>query len=211
VKILIAFTAAAGLGLAAWFLVLVDPPSPDEREQPPGVELMAMPTTALRRCRAQSLLAEACPTRVPRISADAGNHRFADASDPQGRYDVASVEWSGPYPGLTPRNSPPRFAHLVVVGGDVDLALSFRWPSELRALERAPDDERTAPVLLSRPPWRGEGGTLVLAPSFPRGGIHGDHLAYRWHEGDSDHALSLHAWRPLEEAIATLRAVVSSS
>jgi hypothetical protein len=186
-------------------------PACDDSEPPrreATVELMAMPTRAVSRCGAQALLAEACPTRAPRISRDASGFRFADAGDPRGRYDVVSVEWSGPYPGLTPRNAPPRFAHIVVVGGDVDLALSFRWPTQKPAHERTPDDKRTTPLLLARPSWRGVDGTLVLAPSFPRGGIHGDHLVYRWRQENADYALSLHAWTPLDEAVATLRAVV---
>jgi hypothetical protein len=190
--------------------VLLVPACGDSEPAPrePDVELMGMPEKALRRCRDQSLLAEACPDRVPLITPDASAFRFADASEPRGRYDVVSFEWSGPYPGLTPRNSPPRFAHIVVVGGDVDRALSFEWPTETPAQEVPPGNKRRTPLLLARPSWRGADGALVLAPSFPRGGIHGDHLVYRWSQGDADYALSLHAWKPLEDAVATLRAVV---
>lgn len=58
--------------------------------------------------------------------------------------------------------------------------------------------------------WGGHAGTQYLAPEFPEGGIDGGHLVFAWNEGDVEAAVSLHAWRPLEQAVATLKAVVSS-
>jgi hypothetical protein len=58
--------------------------------------------------------------------------------------------------------------------------------------------------------WGTRDGTLVLAPSFPVGGIDGDHLIFRWQQDDTEYAVSLHAWKPLEGASATLRSIVES-
>jgi hypothetical protein len=52
--------------------------------------------------------------------------------------------------------------------------------------------------------------TLVLAPSFPVGGVDGDHLILRWQNDDTEYAVSLQAWKPVVEASATLRSVVES-
>jgi hypothetical protein len=52
---------------------------------------------------------------------------------------------------------------------------------------------------------------LVLAPPFPVGGIDGDHLVFRWEDSELQYAISLHAWLPLAEVEATLKAIVVSS
>ncbi|MGH2694350.1 MAG: hypothetical protein ACRDJJ_05970 [Actinomycetota bacterium] len=210
-KKLIALTAVGALGLGAWFLVLVDPPFSREQEQPPGVELMAMPTKVLRRCRALRYVAAVCPLRAPLITSKQGRPRVVTIPVRKYRHDIISIEWSGPYPKLTPKNSPPRFAHVVAVGGELEFAFQFEWPMNQRPREEPIMDKRVTPVILGRPSWRGEDGILILAPSFPWGGLHGDHLVYRWSEGTEDYALSLHAWQPLEKAIATLRALVLSA
>jgi hypothetical protein len=69
---------------------------------------------------------------------------------------------------------------------------------------------RERALLLARPRWTETTGILLLAPPYPRGGINGDHLVYVWRDDGVAYALSLHAWRPLREATATLRAVVES-
>ena len=38
----------------------------------------------------------------------------------------------------------------------------------------------------------------------------GNHLIFRWREHGRTYALGLHAWEPLSEAVATLRAIVDS-
>jgi hypothetical protein len=58
--------------------------------------------------------------------------------------------------------------------------------------------------------WSGRRGTLLRAAPYPRGGIHGDHLVFRWREGRREYAVSLHAWKPLRETVATLDAIVTS-
>jgi hypothetical protein len=59
--------------------------------------------------------------------------------------------------------------------------------------------------------WGGTDGTLVLAPIFPLGGVDGDHLIYRWDRDGVEYSISLHAWTPLAETMATLHAIVETS
>jgi hypothetical protein len=56
----------------------------------------------------------------------------------------------------------------------------------------------------------GKEGEVALAPSFPAGGIEGDHLIFRWIEADTAYSISLHAWEPGAESLESLRAVVVS-
>jgi hypothetical protein len=65
-------------------------------------------------------------------------------------------------------------------------------------------------LLLAHPTWGGRRGSLILVPPYPLGGIHGDHLMFLWSESETDLAVSIHAWPPLDEAEATLRAIVAS-
>ena len=58
--------------------------------------------------------------------------------------------------------------------------------------------------------WGGRNGRLYLAPPYLYGGMMGNHLIFRWREGGRSYALGLHAWEPLREAAATLRAIVGS-
>jgi hypothetical protein len=39
----------------------------------------------------------------------------------------------------------------------------------------------------------------------------GNHLVFRWREGRREYVVSLHAWEPLTEAAATLKAIVAST
>ena len=51
-------------------------------------------------------------------------------------------------------------------------------------------------------------GALYLMPSFPRGGMLGNHLVFSWRQSGRRYALSLHAWEPLTESAVTLRKMV---
>jgi hypothetical protein len=126
-------------------------------------------------------------------------------------YRVIELAANAPYPTVGRRNAPPRFAHVVLKGGELTKAFPFEWPSgDVVPVAQALDAERNTPVLLGAFSWGGNEGTLVLAPAFPVGGVDGDHVVYRWQEEDTEYALSLHAWTPLEECVATLRMLVES-
>jgi hypothetical protein len=98
--------------------------------------------------------------------------------------------------------------------GPSDSAFAFDWPKNHRAsairngLLR---EKRTEAVFLGRFRWAGRSGSLVLAPPEELGGIVGDHIVFRWREGNVEYALSLHAWEPFIEAVASLRAVTESA
>jgi hypothetical protein len=168
-------------------------------------QLMALPDRALEKCLKGESLRPACPLEVPWIEAGT----FHRSTAPKEDWPIFSAEWGAPTAKLSARNAPPRFAHLVVHAPRRG-AFPFKMPSEIAPESSGPEDQRRNPLLLDTPTWDGRDGMLVLAPSFPFGGIDGDHLIFQWHESGGNYAVSLHAWRPLAEPIATLRAIVAS-
>jgi hypothetical protein len=128
-------------------------------------------------------------------------------------FDVLQIARSAPYPHLRRRNAPPRFLHLFILGGDLAEAFPFAFeresdvPSRASALVRA---NRDGPVSWGQMTWSGHRGVLVLAPDYELGGMNGGHLVFRWSGEAGDHAISLHAWLPIRQAIATLHAIVES-
>jgi hypothetical protein len=58
--------------------------------------------------------------------------------------------------------------------------------------------------------WGGHDGVLFLAPPFLHGGQLGDHLVFEWGETNDRHVYSLHAWKPLADTAATLKAIVEA-
>lgn len=168
-------------------------------------QLTAMPHQMMGRCREEESLKRACPTKVPRTKPGTFQHVTA----PRRNWPVFSAEWNAPYPKLTERNAPPRSAHLVVHAEHRHM-FPFQWPSKTVSPDTGVKDKRKEPLLLDTPAWAGLQGSLVLAPSFPWGGIDGDHLVFRWEEESRSYAVSLHAWKPLGESTATLKAVVES-
>lgn len=182
--------------------------------QPPEVEdtapeMMAIPGSLLDKCTDVDDLEPVCPTKVPLVI-DEGHRARAFRS---GQSSVFFVEWSGPYPGLSRRNAPPRFAHVNVIASPVDHPFASTWPTRattaLEELDGAPK-KRDEPLLLGAYTWAGKKGEVALAPSFPAGGIEGDHLIFRWIEADTAYSISLHAWKPAVESFDALRAVVAS-
>ena len=125
--------------------------------------------------------------------------------------DVFNLERGGEYPRNPERNRPPRMAHLVVVAGNVERLAPFREPRDERG-EQVRDGlmrrSRAAPVSFGRVRWAGRVGALYLMPPFPHGGMLGNHLVFSWHQRKRPYALSLHAWEPLTESVATLQAMV---
>jgi len=57
--------------------------------------------------------------------------------------------------------------------------------------------------------WYGQSGELVLAPPyFAGGGPVGDHLAFCFRADGVSHAITIHAWSPLVQVVATLKGMV---
>jgi hypothetical protein len=59
--------------------------------------------------------------------------------------------------------------------------------------------------------WGSYSGQLVLAPSYPAGGMMGDHLIFHWTARAGDRMISLHGWEPFTNVVATLHAIVLSA
>ena len=107
--------------------------------------------------------------------------------------ELFNLQWGAETPGRPARNRPPRLSHVVVAAGGPGQSLAG---VRTRALRRVS--------------WSGRQGTLLRAAPYPAGGIHGNHLVFRWRAEEREYAVSLHAWKPLPEAVATLRAIVAS-
>jgi hypothetical protein len=172
------------------------------------VALMDLPAAHAAECQRFAPVRPACPKGIPVVDDSEGRAR-AFRSGPD--HFVFFAEWSGPYPGVTPKNAPPRFVHLVVHAGDLDGAFPFQWPTRSADIPNPIPKNRRAALLLDAATWSGKHGTVVLAPSFPAGGIDGDHVVFRWTENDNEYAVSIHAWSPLAASIDALRAVVAST
>lgn len=199
----------ARVGLTALMLLAgcsldSDPTSPDVD----SIALMPLPDDHLIECERIPELQPACPRSLPMVDPIRENRARSFRSG-KGSF-VFFSEWSGPYPGITSKNAPPRFVHVNVHGGDLNNAFSFQSPLKASALPEPIPRKRSKAHLLKTVSWFGKTGSLVLAPSFPSGGIDGDHLLFRWEEGPEEYAISIHAWAPLSETTQALRAVVGS-
>jgi len=115
----------------------------------------------------------------------------------------------------------PSFVHLVIYAGDLGgpkgfqthshSAFLFEWPalSSARALvDGLPSHRGTEAIAFGRRRFGEVEGELVLAPAIQA--MDGGHLIFRWRSGQVEYAISLHAWEPLTEAAATLRALVAA-
>ena len=142
------------------------------------------------------------------VEAESGYHR-ASAHHDRHAGDVFFAEWSAPHPGITEKNAPPGFAHVAVYAGDYERFVGYAWPGE-RLKGEVPEGRRRKALLIDSVTWNGRKGEVVLAPSYPFGGMDGDHVVFRWTKGKTDYAVSLHAWDPIDESVAALRAMVES-
>ncbi len=179
-------------------------PEPAAAPLPPAT-LVQTPPDLLEKCRRHPELRQACPAMVPAVT-DVRYERSRSSVE-SGRVWVFFAEWNAPRPGLDPANAPPQFAHVNVFAGALEV---FGGVDVGGRLHGEPPRKRRSGLTLGPREWDGRAGELLLAASYPHGGIQGDHLVFQWTEGDRDYSLSLHAWEPLDETEATLKAVVES-
>lgn len=172
------------------------------------------------------------PSGFGGLSADGAIALCSDSDIPITSRSCTSQTWilevgapAGLPPGAPPelgqeqldpsRTRPPQYVHLIVYGArsNLDPIFPFAWPSRDRRpiRDHLLRPKRTTPIFLGQHEWAGHNGTLVLAPPLVFGGENGDHLIFRWREKGTDHAVSLHSWAPLREAVATLEATVASA
>ena len=163
--------------------------------------LEPLPGKILKSCRAVPRLGPACPTMVPSWS---GRVRSYDAHLP-GTWGFV-MEVGEPAAPLS--EAPPQTVHLnVFTGAEV--------AEPARNLRPAPNFERPLrwrwhPWLIDEDvTWNGRTGRVVLWPENPTE-IESDHVSFDWVEDGRYYRVSLKAWRPVEESVATLRAVVGS-
>ncbi|MDQ3728287.1 MAG: hypothetical protein M3355_01725 [Actinomycetota bacterium] len=185
--------------------------------QPPGTEepapestadplpLTATPSKMLASCRRFAELEPACPVRVPVIEKSAFTR--AKASREATQLWVFFAEWNAPRPGLSEKNAPPEFAHVNAYAASPDMMVPFESED---IGEEMPAGRRTTGLNVGERTWNERVGELVLAPSYPHGGLEGDHLVFEWTQEGLTYSLSLHAWDSLDETEATLRAMVES-
>ena len=174
-----------------------EPPGTTTVPEPPAPEVTLVPTPedALAACRSSALLRRACPRLVPEAPYDRRPEVYVVELRPAGRGapETFNLQWGAEDPSRPERNRPPRLSHLVVVAG--------RSGTTLRAVETR---------ARRRVSWEGRLGRLLLAAPYPRGGLMGDHLIFRWRDGRREYAASLHAWEPFQETVDTPEAVVAS-
>ncbi|MGH7541785.1 MAG: hypothetical protein ACRELC_12370 [Gemmatimonadota bacterium] len=156
-------------------------------------------------CERSGLLRPVCPRSVPRGSGY-GASLYIEPD-----LDVFTLGRGADHPAHPELDRPPGFLHVVAVAGAIERLASFRDPRTRRVLRDGfVREDRSRPFSFGRVRWGGRSGAFVLMPSWPGGGMLGNHLVFSWREQRRDYALSLHAWEPLTEAAAALRAMVES-
>lgn len=196
-----------------------------------AVPMTATRPVALALCKRGWLMRPFCPVRLPVAAGKLGAHgggAFAGCSGgtslnavPVTSKDCRLSEWQlqllaspriGPH-ALKARLRPPWFVHVLLYASRVGNPLPFALPrGPARPVRNALlDPKRTQPISLGSVRWSGRYGQLVLAPAYPRGGEAGDHLMFLFDARSMSYAITLHAWAPLTQTVATLKSIVASA
>ena len=179
-----------------------------------ALPLAPTPTKALGACLKMSLMRGVCPPRVPMLSGhavvlSAACLDLAGARVPLTSNRCRTAAWS--LMGAPPR--PAAIAHVVISASPSNWQCA--WPHELRAHaagDRLLNPNRRRAVSLGQVQWHGQSGQLVLAPPFARGGgVVGGHLEFCFRANRVNYAITLHAWPPLAQVVATLKSLVGSA
>jgi hypothetical protein len=198
------------------------------------VRFVSMPQRARAVCRTLRLMVDVCPRRVPAapyrraraapgFAGPVGSGATAVCLDNRLRgvpvgaracsIAIFALEAGAPTRGQQAAR-PPHYVHVVFYATRGRLlrarfsVLPFAWPKSVRrpALTNAART-RGPPLLLAARAH----ATVVLAPPFPNGGEMGGHLIAHWQRDGIDYAASIHAWTPLSETAATLRALLAET
>ena len=179
-----------------------------------AVPLAPTPANALAACLKMALMRAVCPPRVPMLSGHAVIVSASCLDSAGGRVPLTSKRcraagWS--LEGAPPKPAP--IAHVVISASPDNWQCA--WPHELRAhaaSDRLLNPNRRRAALLPPVQWYGQSGQLVLAPPFARGGgVLGGHLEFCFRANRVDYAITLHAWPPLAQVVATLKDLVGSA
>lgn len=216
-------------GLAVWVA-----PGPDASDRLPGrsalgalqaatflvplrytpTRFMPTPQSVLRKCRSDSALVPACPTRIPHVSLEPvvrwGRTYSSLRTYPETVAGIFGIERRFQ---TGPDLIRPPILHLEVEAvARRPRGFRVQWPTTGRVAVRNGllDEARLKPLYFGRVTWGGKAGSLALSPPYPRGGSQADHVVFRWRSGRSTYVVGMHAWEPFTEAVATLRRVVAS-
>lgn len=184
-----------------------------ELELPRPIDLVELPPPLLAECRRSALVRPACPARVPRVRGLYRSQRSRDVLRPARVLDVFDLE-RAPDRDQPDENRPPRFAHIGLLAGEARRIGAWVVPRDRTAFVLRDGlmlPSRTEPISFGHVRWGETRGLLFLAPPFPAGGYLADHLAFVWQAGGTRWVVSLHAWEPLRQAVATLRAMKLSA
>jgi hypothetical protein len=180
--------------------------------------MVATPAGVLLLCRRSSLLRPICPRRLPFVNHLPSEPAYLASLCRVGHPGCAGLRWDDLEIEHTGDGAwPPIWAHLSVAAGEFRSGgrpTEFRWPINRKAvtphtgLWRA---TRPRALFLGRVRWGSRTGELILAPSYPAGGMMGDHLIFYYRAHGHDYLLSLHGWEPFPQVVATLRVIVLST
>jgi hypothetical protein len=206
--------------------------------KPGAVEMTNLPASARRVCDVLPLIRRVCPRVVPEapyasatappdfrgpsgggaiaVCLDKLMRGISPASD-RCENEILSIEAGHPTgPGAAGRD-PPSYVHLLLYASRRDLTrepsfFPFPWPDPRPQSVRDGllSKSRTVAIYLGERTWGRETGVLILAPPEPFGGESADHLIFRWRDGNTEYALSLHSWEPFTQTAKVLSAVVRS-
>ena len=183
---------------------------PITKRVPGGATLTSLPPKAEEICIKGPPLSRACPLLVPQVKGT--SYLIESFGRPGGRFQVLELAAGAPSNNDFSRNAPPRVSHLVIEVGKPGFLIDLGDPvPATESLEGLLEADRNGTFLLEPEKewdWKTE---LVLAPPFPSGGAHGDHVVYSWTEAGYEHRISLHAWMPADELVKTLHAIVRSA
>jgi hypothetical protein len=150
-------------------------------------------------------LRPSCIRKVPRVTGNYDASKGRDRAGPE--FHLFDLEHFVP-------SRPPKGAHITVAAGAAWRLTPYvdpdRTSRSVQLSEKVRQAFRMRPVSFGHRRWNGREGILYLAPPLLRGGQLGDHLVFQWGRGNHLRVVSLHAWAPLEETAATLRAMVET-
>ncbi|MDQ3986920.1 MAG: hypothetical protein M3280_10555 [Actinomycetota bacterium] len=170
-----------------------------------GVAMTALPDRARVIC-GTGRLEGSCPEFIPAEPKD-GRFLFDAFGRPNGKFHVLEIVVGAPSDRDPARNRPPDVVHVVVEVAKPGFLVDYGDPiAGSTPLEALVEQRRDQAMIIGGY----ELGDVILAPSFPAGGAHADHLVYRWMQGGYEHRLSLHVWTPVTEPVKVLRAMAAS-
>lgn len=156
------------------------------------------------RCRKLPYMHRLCGISLP--NPPARPLRFS--TSPSRGYETLAIEWGVPgRGGVLAKGSTYRHANLMA--GTSAASRPARWFRDSPTLETSPVPHRKDPLVLDAAGWPLH-GRLLLAPSYPRGGIESDHIIFFWTEDKLAYSVSYHAFRPFGQALDELKSMIAS-